>query len=169
MEEWRKDVVKSGGGVLLNLGIHLLEIVLWLLPKKIAGVSASMHKSDGVEDSGVAILRFQGGTFITLEVAYTLLMEKDFTYLNLFGEKGSALLNPLKIKKIKNEQLEDITPQFSRNKIYKSSFQLQAEWFIDVINNKKKPASGWKDALELSKIIDALYRSAENKEEIKLD
>lgn len=129
---------------------------------------ASVHYNDGIEDSGVAIIKFQDGTFLTLEVAYTLLFERDFTYFNLFGEKGSALLNPLKIQKIQRDKLIDITPEISSKKLYKSSFTLQAEWFIDMIKRDRKPLFDWKDALTISRVIDALYKSADENKEIKL-
>ena len=169
IEEWRKDRVKSGGGVVLNLGVHLLDVVLWILPKRVSAVFASIHSNDGIEDSGVGIIKFQNGTFLTLEVAYTLLFERDFTYFNLFGEKGSALLNPLKIQKIQRDKLIDITPSISDKKLYKSSFLLQAEWFIDMIKRSRKPLFDWKDALVISRVIDALYKSADENREIILD
>ncbi len=169
IEKWRKDKIKSGGGVVLNLGIHLLDVALWLLPKKVHTVFTSIHYNDGIEDSGVAIIKFQDGTFLTLEVAYTLLFERDFTYLNLFGEKGSALLNPLKIQKVQRDKLVDITPEVSNKKLYKSSFLLQAEWFIDMIKRGRKPLFNWEDALTISKVIDALYKSAQENREVKLD
>jgi len=169
IEKWRKDKVKSGGGVVLNLGVHLLDIALWILPKKPVAVSTAAHYNDEIEDSGVAIIRFEDGTFLTLEVAYTLLFERDFAYFNLFGERGSALLNPLKIQKIKKDTLIDITPDAGKKESYKSSFEFQAEWFVDMVRKGRKPLFNWKDAYTIAKIIDALYKSAQENKEIQLD
>jgi predicted dehydrogenase len=105
-----------------------------------------------------------------MEVSWTLLFDKDFTFFNIFGENGSALLNPLKIYKRMQGEIVNVTPRVDAAKNgFKVSFELQAEHFLESLRKGRDPIFRIEEGLEISRIIDAIYRSARKKKEIKID
>ncbi|TET22525.1 MAG: Gfo/Idh/MocA family oxidoreductase [Candidatus Cloacimonadota bacterium] len=171
---WKSLLESSGGGALLNLGIHLLDEALWLLGcRKVRSVVGTAHfltKKQEVEDSAIALLNMDDDIMLTIEVSWTLLFDKDFTYFNVFGDRGSALLKPLKIYKRMHGEIVNVTPRVdaARN-AFKISFRLQADHFIKALRKGKKPIFQAEEGLEMAKIIDAIYKSARKKKEIKID
>ncbi|RKZ27503.1 hypothetical protein DRQ20_00235 [bacterium] len=165
---WRQRKSEAGGGVLLNLGIHLLDHTLWILEKKPVSVCASLHLSGEVEDAGVCMIRFEDDSFMTLEAGWTLLFEKDFTYFNLYGERGSALLSPLKIEQVYKDEVREITPRKPERNPFKVSYEEQIKRFVEFVQGKKKPPFTPENALALSRIIDAAYLSSREKREVEL-
>ena len=171
---WREVLNSSGGGALLNLGVHLLDQALWLLGcRKVKSVVGSAHflsKQHKVEDSAIALLTMEDDITLTIEVSWTLLFDKDFTYFNIFGNNGSALLNPLKIYKKMHGEVVNVTPSVNITKnAFKLSFLLQTEHFVESIRKGKDPIFHVEEGLEIAKIIDAIYKSARKRKEIKLE
>ncbi len=165
---WRSDPSKSGGGVIMTLGIQILGFVSWLVGLDVSSVVAGFHTTDKIEDSGIIFLRYRDGSYLMIEVGWTLLFEKDFTYFNLYGSDGVALLNPLKIKKLEDDKVVDITPSNISKHPIKTSYHNMMERFINYVRNKSAPQHSWRDAYEVALIIDAAYRSAEEEKEILL-
>jgi len=173
-DSWKNILERSGGGALLNLGVHLLDQALWLLGcrkvKRVAGSAHFLNKKRKVEDSAIVLLQMEDEITLTIEVSWTLLFEKDFTYFNVFGDNGSALLNPLKIYKRMHGEIVNVTPNVEASKnAFKLSFYLQAEHFVECIRKGKDPIFRVEEGLEMAKIIDAIYKSAREKKEIKID
>ncbi len=171
---WKNLLSTSGGGALLNLGINLLDEALWLLGcRKVESVVGRAHfltKKRKVENSAIALLSMEDDITLTIEVSWTLLFNKDFTYFNIFGNNGSALLNPLKIYKMMHGEVVNVTPRVNASKnAFKLSFNLQAEHFIESIRKGKDPIFRVEEGLEMAKIIDAIYESARKKKEIRID
>jgi predicted dehydrogenase len=165
---WRSDPLKSGGGAIMTLGIQILGYVSWLVGLDVSSVVAGFHTTDRIEDSGIIFLRYRDGSYLMIEVGWTLLFEKDFTYFNLYGSDGVALLNPLKIKKLENNRVIDLTPSNIPKHPIKESYYNMLERFIDYVGSRSVPQHGWQDAYEVAIIIDAAYRSAEEEKEILL-
>lgn len=165
---WRSDPLKSGGGAIMTLGIQILGYVSWLVGLDVSSVVAGFHTTDRIEDSGIIFLRYRDGSYLMIEVGWTLLFEKDFTYFNLYGSDGVALLNPLKIKKLENNRVLDLTPSNIPKHPIKESYYNMLERFIDYVGSRSVPQHGWQDAYEVAIIIDAAYRSAEEEKEILL-
>jgi predicted dehydrogenase len=165
---WRSDPLKSGGGAIMTLGIQILGYVSWLVGLDVSSVVAGFHTTDRIEDSGIIFLRYVGGSYLMIEVGWTLLFEKDFTYFNIYGSDGVALLNPLKIKKLEDNKVMDITPSYIPKHPIKESYNNMLEKFIECVRSKNIKEHGWQDAYEVAKIIDAAYRSAEEEKEISL-
>lgn len=165
------DAGVSGRGVLMDLGVQMLDLALWLTAGKVVTVSASTYRKNPrkAEDGAAAFLRLDTGATITLDVSWGLLQDKDFAYLNLFGTKGAALFNPLRIHKMMHGSLVNVTPTLTSEKnLYKRSYEIEIEHFVDCVRRGETPLSDAEDGLELMRVIDAVYRSAESAREVKL-
>ncbi len=164
LPDWRLDVIKSGGGAFLTLGTQILAIATYFLEsKEPSTIFGSVHKKEPsaeVEDTAMCIINFTDGTLLTIEVGWSLLFEKDFLYCNVFGKKGAALLNPLKIHKELHNELVNVTPSNMPKNMYKIAFELQAQFFIDSIRKNISPPFSIEDGLLLARITERFYESA---------
>jgi predicted dehydrogenase len=171
--DWRFNRRISGGGVLMDSGIQILDVALWLLgfpsPER---VLASTHSPPDreVEDSAVALIRFSGGLALSLEVNWSLLMDEDFAYLNIYGSKGGALLNPLRIHKEIHGQLLNVTPAHSERprSVFKDSYRRAIAHFIQCVRDEEETVSPGEEAREVLQLMEAIYRSAQEGREIVL-
>lgn len=171
--KWFTKKVDSGGGVIMDLSILLLDLSLWLLNfPEIETVSAKSfyHNTKAVEDTSVGILRCKGSPVISIESSWSLLLEKDYFYFSIYGTQGSASLNPFRVYKKMNEQIIDLTPSQSENamSLFKKSYMNELKSFIGAMNGLNPVYSSAEDSLSRMKIIEAMYKSAEQNKEIKL-
>jgi len=168
----RLESLSQSGGAFLNLGVHLLDIALYLLANKVVkSVFASLHKKEveaDVEDTAMCIINFSDGTLLTIEVGWSLLFEKDFLYCNVFGNKGAALLNPLKIQKELHGELYNVTPTIAHKNIYKTSYQLQNHMFLECLAGKTQPPISSNDGLMIAEIAEAFYTSAQKEQLVRM-
>jgi predicted dehydrogenase len=171
-EDWRDKKRVTGGGVLLDLGVQMLDLSLWMLGHPaVESVTASAHfpPQTQVEDSLCAFLRLETGAMLTLEVTWGLLMEKDFAYCNLFGEHGAALWNPLRMHRAMHGSLVNVTPAVdSPRNVYKQAVEAQIHSFLDAVRKGSASPSSVQEALTVMHLVDAIYRSAETGREVKL-
>lgn len=170
---WYENKRSSGGGVLMDLGVQMLDLSLWLLGNpQVVSVTASKYVTDprkDVEDTVAAFLLLEGGASLQLEVSWALLLEKNFPYLNLFGTDGAALLNPFRIHKELNGNLLNVTPALeSARNIYKQSYEQELDYFLRCITQGERPMASAEEGRELMRIIDAIYQSAEARREVRL-
>ncbi len=172
-EKWFTKKEESGGGVIIDLGILLLDLSLWLLDfPEIETVSTQSfyQNTKNVEDTSIAFLRCKNSRVINIESSWSLSLEKDYFYFNVYGTKGSASLNPFHVYKKINEQFLDLTPSQSESSfsLFKKSYSNELKSFIGAINGLNPVFSSGEEALQRMKIIEAMYKSAETKKEIKL-
>ncbi len=172
LPDWRMDILKSGGGAFLTMGTQVLAITTYFLEnKEVDTIFASIHKKEpesNVEDTAMCSINYEDGTLLTIEVGWSLLFEKDFLYCNVFGNKGAALLNPLKIHKELHNELVNVTPTNIPKNLYKVACELQAQFFIDAIKKETRPPFTAQDGLLIARISDAFYESAEKKKMVKI-
>ena len=168
---YRKKV--SGGGVLIDLGVQLFDLCLWINGNPaLKSVSCNMfNKASGleVEDSAAVQLVCAGGETINVEVTWSLMTEKEVTYTNIFGTDGGALLNPLRIHKELAGNLVNVTPDkpIDRKQIRKS-YENELQHFADCLLSGIKCRSSIDDSIHSMKALDAAYRSASTGKQIRL-
>lgn len=175
---WFSDKQLAGGGTLIDLGVHFLDLVMFFMkyPKAIS-VSASTYskfanmdsrlrpgyKSNGagkydVEDMALGLVRLQDGATIDFEFSWASNIEKETKYYELLGTKGGISFKNDELK-IYSEILGtsvDITPSVEGIKEGINEFQ----HFVDSIINNEETYAPAEEAFELMKIIDAAYTSA---------
>jgi predicted dehydrogenase len=167
----RKD--KSGGGVVLDLGVVMRDLILWMMGfPPVSHVSATMysHKTRSVEDTCLATVRIRPDSILTIEASWSLLSAQDYFYCSLFGTEGSALINPLRIHKQLHGNLVNLTPASSDspNLLYRKSYENELRHFIGALRGLHPVISTGEEAMERMKIIEAMYRSARSGKEIRL-
>lgn len=168
---WATDVAKAGGGALLDLGVPVMDLAMWIAAlKKPTRVSCSIYGRQGkrgVEESAIATVNFAGGACLVLEVTWNLLEPRDHTYLEVYGSKGGASLQPLKIHKGMHGHLVNVTPAIQGGASdYKGSYKREIDHFIDCVQKRRKPRTSAAEAHRVLKLLDAMYESAENGREV---
>jgi len=168
---FKKNV--AGGGVLLDLGIQLIDLVWWVTGKpKIHSVNATQFNIDDnfkVEDFLVAFLKFENNFSVVGEFSWNFPISKDKFDLEIFGRKGTCTLNPLRIQKLWNNQILNITPENRENpkNLFKQAYQKEIQHYFDFLKGRVTTLeSSIEDAYQLMKVVDAIYKSMELNQEV---
>lgn len=169
---WRRSTERAGGGVFLSMATALLDSALWLLapaqPVSITGAAHRRSPRAQVEDTAFAMVRFDSDLLMTIEVGWSLLMERDFTYFNIFGKQGAALLNPVQIHKEMHGHLVNVTPRIPAKGHMRAAHQLLIDLWVDSLINDKPTPIPAADALLISRLADAFYQSAASRSGVAL-
>ena len=93
---WRTDLATGGGGALMDIGSHRINIFQFLFGEiaKIVGVCASVASSYEAEDTAVFALQFESGVTGTLQCHFGCWADPDeFTILGTLGRISAKPLN----------------------------------------------------------------------------
>ncbi len=88
--DWRGTWTMDGGGVLMNQGIHQVDLLVWFMgdPVRVQAHAATLHRAIEVEDTLVAALTFANGAMATI-VATTTAAPGHPHRIELYGTGGS--------------------------------------------------------------------------------
>ncbi|HSW56098.1 MAG TPA: Gfo/Idh/MocA family oxidoreductase [Ignavibacteriaceae bacterium] len=171
-EKWFTKREEAGGGVILDLGINLVDLALWLADyPKVISISTKnyFHNSRNLEDTSLSFIRCENLT-ISLEASWSMAEEKDIFYTNVYGTKGSIGANPFKLIKVMADEHMDLGSTFveSPTEAFKKSYLNELKSFIGAIRGLNPVFSSGEEALQLLQIAEAMYKSAEKDQEIKI-
>lgn len=172
-QKWFLNKNQSGGGVIIDLGILILDLAMWIMndhQMKSVTVQKYNHNTKDVEDSAVGLVRFDNDQVISFEVSWGLHSEWDKFHLAAFGTKGTAHLNPLRAYKRLETNRIDYTlaqPANSSN-LFKKSYENELKHFVGMVRENNPVASSCDDAVSLMKLLEAMYKSADSKKEVSL-
>jgi len=168
---WRLRPELSGGGAMLDLGLSILDLGLWLTGQVPKRVSASFGTSSatGVEHAGSALVICESGTTIFLDVTWNHIGQGERFGVGLRGTKGTASINPLTVWKKMHGAPMDVAPtsSVSRDSAFTASYRAEWAHFAAAIRGDVEPPPV-DEYLTLHQVIDAIYRAAESGREIKL-
>lgn len=172
-QKWFLNKSQSGGGVLIDLGILILDLALWIMNDhklKSVSVETFSHTTKDVEDTAVGLVRFSDERVISFEVSWGLHAEWDKFHLAAFGTKGTAHLNPLKAyKRLESGHIDYTLPtSATASNLYKKAFENELKHFVAAVRDNSPMVSSGEDALMLMRLLDAIYKSAELKKEVML-
>jgi predicted dehydrogenase len=162
---WRQRRDQAGGGAMLDLGLSILDMGLWLggNPKPIR-VSANLDatgRDRTVEQSGSAFMVCEGGMSLFVDVTWRHLGGGERFGVGLRGTKGTAAINPLTVWKELHGVPVDVSPtgSVSRENAFTASYRAEWAHFQAAVAGEAKVPS-LQEHLILHKAVDAIYRSA---------
>ena len=191
---WFADKDLSGGGPLIDLGVHFIDICWWLMGcPSVASVSGSVfHKigarnnitnlsrylsadfdpdkqpANPVEDLATALIKFSNGAVMHFDTSYSV-HGTDESRVQIFGEKGGAQLEPaLQIFTEQHDTLIDMTPVLDSPSFSAVGYRNEVEHFLATVRGEVEEAAPATHGLELMKIISAIYESSETGREVVL-
>lgn len=171
-QKWFLKKNEAGGGVILDLGINLLDLSLWLIDfPDVVSVSVQnfYHNTKNVEDSTVGFIRCKNNAVINFDASWSLHSESDGFNLSAYGSEGTAHLNPLNAyRRIQSIQIDLTIPSSGTQHLFKKSYENELKHFIGAIKGMNPILSSSEDALKRMKLVEVLYKSAHKNKEIKL-
>jgi predicted dehydrogenase len=162
---WLTKKTQSGGGVVLDLGIVMLDLAFWMMGfpevKEVSATNYSHHTKD-VEDSSVAFLKMKNGATLTIEASWSFESTSDFFYCDCFGTDGSGSLNPFRIVKRMHDNLINVAPASieTPQSLYRKSYENELKHWIGALRGLHSIISSGDEAVQRMKIIDLIYKSA---------
>jgi len=178
---WRFKKKSSGGGVLLEFGCHLVDLLSWYFGpvQNLTATTKSVYSS--VDDFAHIDMNFQNGINAEFDTSWSIKGYRiSETSIEITGSNGQMILNQDFI----DVKLKEIVPGFSKldSKIYKQSlngsvsfdvggpdYTIQDEKMIECIKTKHLPLVNAFEASKTQSIIQAAYDSAESKNEEKVE
>ncbi|NHN31419.1 Gfo/Idh/MocA family protein [Paenibacillus agricola] len=188
---WFTTKELSGGGSLIDLGVHFIDLAVWLMgnPKPVAvsgatytkfannEISNSVHsrfgeKKEGgtfdVEDLAIGFIRFENGASLQIEFSWASNIQEDANFVELRGTKAGCNLRKgeLQIFSETAGQLTNITPILKKDAPPGHTEHLKH--FIEVVQKRAEPINLPEHGVDMIKILSTIYKSAETGREVVL-
>ena len=178
-QNWRSKKNMAGGGILIDQGIHMLDLLLHLGGHfdDIHAFVSKLYWEIDVEDNVFAILRNRK-TGLVASLHSTMTQWRHLFSLEIFMEKGYLVLNGLKTSSgtygdevLSIARNRTIAPRATWEDEEKITFHTDTSWrsevthFFSAIKNDSIIRIGnSKDALTLMNLIDRIYQKREKHE-----
>jgi predicted dehydrogenase len=95
--------------------------------------------------------------------------DENDTYTIFSGSQGTARLDPLKVTKVVQGSLVNMTPEGKQHRpqdLFKKSYELEIDHFYKSLSSRAKLISTGEEGVTLMKVIEATYHSAAEGREI---
>lgn len=167
--DWR-GTISEDGGVLMNQGIHNLDLMLWFAGEvsTVFGKVATQTHEIEAEDLGLAIVQFANGAFGTI-MASTSIQPGFVGTINLYGEKGTIKLEGSSISHWSVPGKDK--PSCNHSNTYGGvrdprsiTFEFHQSQLLDIISSIEtgaKPIVTGEDGLRAVQLVESIYQSAD--------
>ena len=192
---WFTSKELAGGGPLIDLGIHVLDMAMWVLgnPRPLR-VSAATYAELGpqgrgqwqggrfpfnldqpyeVEDLATAMIRFEGGLTLQLDAAWAAYTgHTDEFGLSLLGSDGGAEIHAKDYAQIDTlrlyGQIDDVPTVTIPKLLERHGHGEILRQFVDSVIDGVPMSPSGEEGLERVRLIEAIYRSAELGREVEV-
>lgn len=163
---WRVIPEKSGGGPLFDMGTHMIDVLVGLfgVPEALYAKVDTLTHDYQVEDSVSAVMKLKNGAHVVATFNWN---SRTWSHeFEIIGTEAKIKWHPYdgtKIAKTVGRRIEEIELPNHDNVHYPL-----IENFVSSIFEKRKPLITAEEALKTTKVVEAIYRSANQNKEIRL-
>jgi len=189
---WFGNKELSGGGPLIDLGVHVIDLVKYLMgnPKPVSVYGVTYQKlfdrpnikakkgytsKSGVsgvcdvEDLASALIRFDNGATLAIEASFSLNIKNNVGSIEMFGTKGGSKMDPdLEIYNDMNGYLTNVSFNAPTALSFDGLFQNEINHYIACIRGEAENIAPIEDGVDIMAILDAVYESARTGHEVIL-
>jgi predicted dehydrogenase len=164
--EWRTRAGESGGGILMDQGVHVLDLFRWLagpFRRLIACATTAYWPIAPVEDNAVAVLVVEH-VLAGLHVSWTI-WKNQFTF-DLFGSDGSIRVEGLggsygdERLIVRRGAVGDRVMEVMEFRGPDRSWQAEWREFVAAAADGREPTGSGRDGAEVLTLVEAIYLSA---------
>lgn len=166
--EWRADPKLSGGGELIDQGVHLIDLARWFLGdfEKIEGHASTLFWNMPVDDNAFLSLRTAAGQTAWLQVSCT--EWKNLFSFEIYGRLGKLHIEGLGgsygVERLHHyHMLPEMGPPETLTYEYPfpdRSWQREVEAFMEDIRLARPSNPGPRDAAVILGIVKSIYRNS---------
>ncbi|MBA3685792.1 MAG: Gfo/Idh/MocA family oxidoreductase [Planctomycetes bacterium] len=182
---WFGQKKLSGGGPLIDLGVHRLDLALWLMghpkPRWVLAntfdpIASRLAKQQGkaydCEDSAFAMIRFEDGAMLEVEASWAINQgPNEFMETRLYGTEGGLIQHNVgegydftsSIHLERQGVPFDLTPHPPIPAVTSAYHH-----FVESIRDGKPHSATGEEGLLVMEILDAIYASAERGEPVRI-
>ena len=179
----------SGGGACIDIGVHLLDLTLWLMgnpsPATVTGVTQTkLARQEGafgiwgdvpdemdVEEFAAAFVRFENGATLVLEISWMLHHNTPGEDMQvwLYGTKGGCHWPSCEVYTTNNATRQQYNTALQLTKNTAEPHARECMAFAQAIVDGAPSPVPAEQSLQVMRILDGIYRSQEAGGEIRLD
>lgn len=160
-EGWRGLAAEAGGGCVIDMGYHLIDMLLWYfgLPDRVLAdlsVSARPDRDYDAEDTALIHFAYTRGLYGSLLLSRFIGPKTE--QIRLAGSQGVVHLERGRIRRLSNSG--EVIESLAREQAWPSAAASQIDYFCRVIEGLRPNVSGPKENLSHMGFIAACYESA---------
>jgi predicted dehydrogenase len=164
-KEWRAQPLLSGGGELIDQGVHLIDLARWFLGDfaEVQGFAHTYYWNMPVEDNGFLLLRTAARQTAFLHASCT--EWKNLFSFEIFGRQGKLEISGLggsygTERLIYHRMLPQMGPPETTIWEYPradTSWEVEFAEFVEDIRLGRQPAAGLRDAQAALRVVERIY------------
>jgi predicted dehydrogenase len=176
---WFYDLDRAGGGVLLDMGCHSIEVARNLLQSKPTAVdawTATLSHKIKSEDNSLVLVKYMNGALSQCENSWTTKGGLDIR-LEIFGTEGSIFVDitretGMRVFSARSEEKAGYVVEKADAKTgwmypvplepFAYGFYDELSYFLQCIRTGTRPSEAFEDGLVVNKIMDKAYQSSKN-------
>jgi predicted dehydrogenase len=174
-KEWRATPAISGGGELIDQGVHLIDLARWYLGDltHVTGTAHTYYWEMPVDDNAFLLLTTAKQQTAFLHVSCT--EWKNLFSLEIYGKKGKLAIDGLGGSYgVERLTFYKMLPQMGPPEtiiweypMADNSWEIEFAEFLNDIKNNRQPMANLYDALAALRIVEQIYKVSEEKKLIK--
>ncbi len=166
---WRQEAALSGGGSLMDMGIHCFDLLRILLGeiKEISAFADTLYNDYAVEDSAAALLRFESGAQGIVDSSFAL--RGAHHVLEIYGTEGSLRAeDTIGQEAVGRLQLEQPGKKSRWSSRTGDLYRAEAELLHGCIGRNETPVPGAAEGRRALELVQAAYKSSASGQKLDL-